>query len=116
MVGPGAGTPVFIDQNWFHGLVSGFGPVNAQFIEYGRFVKLLELSVAYTLDQEWVRNRLGLGSIDLRLSGRNLKTWTDYTGIDPETTLAGAESLVRGYDYFNNPQTRSVVFSIGLNR
>jgi hypothetical protein len=24
--------------------------------------------------------------------------------------------LIRGVDYFNNPQTRSIVLSVGLNR
>ena len=59
---------------------------------------------------------VGLSSIDVRISGRNLKTWTNYRGIDPEANLGGAAVLIQGVDYFNNPQTRSIVFSIGLNR
>ena len=59
---------------------------------------------------------VGLSSINLRIAGRNLHTWTKYTGIDPETNLAGAETLLHGVDYFNNPQTRSVVLTVGLNR
>jgi hypothetical protein len=53
--------------------------------------------------------------MNLTLSGRNLKTWTDYTGIDPESNLTG-QSVGRGLDYFNNPQTRSWVISVNLNR
>ena len=116
VVGPGANTPVVIDENWFEGLGSGFGPVSAQFIEPGGFVKLREIALAYTFDQAWVQHTLGLSSIDVRLSGRNLATWTDYTGIDPETNLSGALSAIQGIDYFNNPQTRSYVITIGLNR
>ena len=59
---------------------------------------------------------LGLSSIELRVAGRNLLTWTDYTGVDPETSLLGAATPVRGIDYFNNPQSRSFVFSFTLNR
>ncbi|HEU5184530.1 MAG TPA: SusC/RagA family TonB-linked outer membrane protein [Gemmatimonadaceae bacterium] len=114
VAGPGAGTAVLIDQDWFQGLGSGFGPVAAQFIEDASYVKLREISVAYTLDQAFLR-RFGMSSVDLRVAGRNLKTWTDYTGIDPETNLGGAEVALRGIDYFNNPQTRSFVFSVGLN-
>jgi hypothetical protein len=117
VVGPGAGTPVVIDEtSWYTDLGSGFGPVSAQFIEPGGYVKLREIAVAYTLDQAWVRRTLGLSSIDLRLSARNLHTWTDYTGIDPETNLSGALAAVQGIDYFNNPQTRSFVVTVGINR
>lgn len=114
VVGPGAGTAVLIDQDWFQGLGSGFGPVASQFIEDASYVKLREVSIAYTLDQPFIR-RLGMTSIALRIAGRNLKTWTDYTGVDPETNLGGAEVALRGIDYFNNPQTRSFVFTAGLN-
>jgi TonB-linked SusC/RagA family outer membrane protein len=113
VAGPGASTPVVLDQNWFQGL--GSLP-EAMYVEDGSYVKLREISVAYTLDQPWVRRATGLSSIDLRLAGRNLKTWTDYTGIDPETNLGGSEVQLRGVDYFNNPQTRSFILSVGLNR
>ena len=116
VAGPGAGQSVDIDQDWYQSNIgSGFTGPAAQFIEDGSYIKLREISVSYNLDQPFVRN-LGFSSIDLRLAGRNLKTWTDYTGIDPETNLGGAEVFVQGIDYFNNPQTRSYVFSIGLNR
>jgi len=116
VAGPGAGDPVVIDENWYAGNGGGFGPVASQFIEDASFVKLREISLGYTLDQPWVTRNLGFSSIDLRVAGRNLHTWTDYTGIDPESNLGGAAVLIQGIDYFNNPQTRSFVISVGLNR
>src|SRR5207248_1652782 len=116
VAGPGAGTPVVIDQGWYQGDGGGFGEVSAQFIEDASFAKLRELSLSYNWKTPFLNRSFGFESVDLRVAGRNLHTWTKYTGIDPETNLAGAEVLVRGIDYFNNPQTRSVVFSIGLNR
>lgn len=116
VAGPGAGTPVPIGENWYNGLGGGFGPVASQFIEDGSFVKLREIAVGYTFDQPWVNRYLGLTSLDVRLAGRNLKTWTDYTGIDPETNLGGAEVNLQGIDYFNNPVTRVWVLTFGLNR
>lgn len=115
VAGPGAGTPVLIDQAWFQGNGGGFGPVASQFVEPGGYTKLREVSVAYSLDQPWIK-QLGFSSVDLRLAGRNLYTWTKYRGIDPEANLAGAAVLIQGVDYFNNPQTRSFVISLGLNR
>ncbi len=117
VAGPGVGTPVVIDEEWYTSNVgSGFTGPASQFIEDGSYVKLREVSVAYNWSNNWLRDRLGFTDVDLRVSGRNLVTWTDYTGIDPETNLGGAEVAFQGADYFNNPQTRSVVFSIGLNR
>lgn len=113
--GPGAGKSVVLDQNWWLNLGGGFGPVGTQFVEDASFVKLREIGVSYSLDQPWIKN-WGFSSIDVRVAGRNLKTWTDYRGVDPEANLAGASSLIQGVDYFNNPQTRSFVLSLGLNR
>lgn len=116
VTGPGVGTPVVIDQDWFQGDGGAFGDQGAQFVEDGGFVKLREVSLAFTLDQPFVKRSLGLTSIDLRISGRNLRTWTNYRGIDPESNLAGASGFIQGFDWFNNPQTRSIVLSVGLNR
>lgn len=118
VAGPGAGTAVPISYlDWYAGNIgSGFTGPSAQFIEDGTYTKLREVSVAYTLDAPYVNRLLGFTSVDLRVAGRNLVTWTDYTGIDPETNLGGAEVFVQGIDYFNNPQTRTWVFSVGLNR
>ncbi|MBA2688268.1 MAG: TonB-dependent receptor, partial [Gemmatimonadaceae bacterium] len=116
VAGPGAGKTVTIGQSWYQGDGSGFGSVSRQFVEDAGYVKLREISLGYTIANPMVVRGLGFSSVELRLAGRNLKTWTDYTGVDPETNLGGAEVAIRGIEYFNNPQSKSVVFSIGLNR
>ncbi|HEU4642196.1 MAG TPA: SusC/RagA family TonB-linked outer membrane protein [Gemmatimonadaceae bacterium] len=127
VAGPGAGTPidfsaidtstgVTVAQGFFQDIGGGFGPVAAQFVEDGGYTKLREISVAYTFDQPWVRRALGLSSIGVRVAGRNLHTWTKYSGIDPETNLSGALGAIQDVDYFNNPQTRSFVLTFDLNR
>jgi outer membrane receptor protein involved in Fe transport len=118
-VGPGAGTAVPIGENWYHasGLAAcPFTGYDEPCVEDGGFVKLRELSFAYTFDQPWVARALGMTSLDLRVAGRNLMTWTKYTGFDPETSLGGASARIGGQDYFNLPLTRSFVLTIGLNR
>jgi TonB-linked SusC/RagA family outer membrane protein len=115
VTGPGAGLPVIIDQNWFENDGGAFGGNAIDFIEDGGFTKLREVSLGYTFVQPWVSRSLGLSSIDLRVAGRNLVTWTHYSGLDPETQLGGA-TLVGGFDWFNNPQARSFVVTVGLNR
>ena len=98
------------------GLGGSASSVQSQFVEDGSFVKWRELSVAYTLDNAFVRNRLGFSSASIRIAGRNLNTWTKYKGLDPETNLGGAEFLTQGIDFFQNPQTRSFVVAFTLNR
>jgi hypothetical protein len=112
--GPGAGREVEWGGAWLRGLGGGFNGPASQFVEDAGFVKLREVTVAYTFEQPWVR-RLGTTSVNVALSGRNLHTWTDYTGIDPESNVLG-QNVGRGLDFFNNPQTRSWVLSVNLNR
>ena len=117
VAGPGAGTAVPINwMTWYwDGIGSGFTGPSSQFIEKAGFVKLRDISVAYTIQgRDWL-NRMGFTSLDVQVSGRNLKTWTDYTGIDPESNLNG-QTLGRGLEYFNNPQTRSFAINFTLAR
>jgi TonB-linked SusC/RagA family outer membrane protein len=116
VAGPGVGTSAVLDENWFYNYYSTFTFLGQPFYESGSFVKLREVSVGYTFTGGFVSRSLGLSSMDLRVSGRNLAVWTNYTGADPETNLAGADTGARGIDWFNNPQTRSFVFSVTLNR
>ena len=117
-VGPGVGIAPMQSlsdwEGWFSTLGGLPGP-QAQFIEDGSFVKLRELSLTYTLTWPAPLGR-AFSSADVRIAGRNLHTWTRYQGFDPEANLAGAESLTQGIDFFNNPQTRSFVLSLSLNR
>jgi hypothetical protein len=112
VAGPGAGKEVVIGQSWFQGLGSGFNVV-APFIEDAGYVKLREIAVSYNFRGSIVK-WFGLSDVDVRVSGRNLKTWTDYTGIDPETNLTGTTGG-RGLEYFNNPYFRSYAVSLRLN-
>jgi TonB-linked SusC/RagA family outer membrane protein len=114
VVGPGAGMAVPISETWLtvNGAVGGPGTNR---IEDGTNTRLREVSIGYSFKGDWVRRMGGLNQIDAKISGRNLKLWTDYTGFDPETNLAGAEAANRGIDWFNNPLTRAWVVSLTLH-
>lgn len=118
--GPGKGRAVPIGENYYADGVGGgggiFTGVSGPLIEDGSWTRLREVSVAYSFGGAWLRRTFNLSSADLRLAGRNLLLSTKYSGIDPETNLNGSTSLDRGTDYFNNPQTRSFVISVSLNR
>ena len=120
VVGPGAGLSIPIGENWYRNsgvAACPFTGYDEVCIEDASYVKLREISVGYTFDGPWLGRTLGFTSVDLRVAGRNLKTWTDYTGLDPEAGGVGGNiNRFNGYDYFNLPLTRSFVFSLGLNR
>ncbi|MEP7065286.1 MAG: SusC/RagA family TonB-linked outer membrane protein [Gemmatimonadota bacterium] len=116
VVGPGAGTAVPIGVNWYSEGPLFFAGNNEAFQEDGSYAKLREISIGYSFDNRFVKDRLGLTSVDVRLAGRNLKTWSNYTGYDPETNLGGATGHSLGLDYFNQPQARSFIITLGLNR
>jgi TonB-linked SusC/RagA family outer membrane protein len=116
VVGPGAGLAVPIGVNFWAEGPTFFATNTEMFNEDGSYAKLREVSVGYSFDSPFVKNRLGLSSVDVRVAGRNLFTSTNYTGYDPETNLGGATGHSLGLDYFNQPQARSFVITLGLNR
>ena len=103
-------------QDWFLADGGGFGTVGAQFVEDGSFTKLREISLTYSFNNPVLKNTTGFSNLDIRVAGRNLHTWTKYSGFDPEVNLGGAEFLTQGLDYFINPPTKSFVLSFSLSR
>ncbi len=120
VVGPGAGTAVVIGEGWFSGGTLGGGqgatggPIS-QRLEDATNTRLREVSIGYSFREGFVSRIAGSRQLDVKLSGRNLKLWTDYSGFDPETNLGGAGNANRGIDWFNAPLARAVVFSIALH-
>ncbi len=110
----GAG-PVLKDESWYTSLGGGLGgsAINEFAISDGSWTRLREISLAYTLNNAFVK-RMKLNSIVLGVTGRNLKLWTDVKGIDPEINQSGVDNGF-GIDYFTNPSTRSWLFSLKVN-
>ena len=108
------GGPVLLDQSWYQSLGGGFGPVAEQFVKSASWVKWRELTLSYHLKLS-NKNVLGFESVTFSTTGRNLWLWTEAKdlGQDPETNLTGA-SNGRGLQYFNNPNSKSLIFSVNL--
>lgn len=52
------------------------------------YIKLRNVQLSYTLPKQWL-SRLKVNSLTVFVSGQNLKTWTNFYGIDPENSLSG---------------------------
>ncbi len=85
-----------------------------EYIEDGSYVKLRELSVTYTLDQDFIKN-LGLRNLQVTLTGRNLFSFDHYQGYDPEVNVTAQSTLVRGFDFATIPIPRSFYLSLTFN-
>lgn len=92
----------------------GFVNLTELTIEDGSWLRLRDVTLSYDLPSSLLDNTFFRG-INIGLTARNLFLFTDYTGIDPETNLTGDSSNVIGYDYFNNPNTRSYGVSVNLS-
>ena len=79
-----------------------------RFVEDGSFVKLRELSVSYNARPE----ALGISNLRLSLVGRNLLSFDNYSGWDPETNAAGQSNTTRGFDFNEVPIPRTYSFQL----
>ena len=89
-------------------------------IEDASFVRLRELSVSYSVDRT-LAARLGLNSMIIAVSGKNLWMSTNYSGIDPETNAisgnrGGLNGFLQSIDAFGVPIPRvwNLSIKVGL--
>lgn len=82
------------------------------FVENNGFVKLREVSVRYRFGGRVLGAIRSLGARDASISliGRNLLTFTDYKGYDPE--VGGTVVRLDSFDY---PRYRTITSSITIN-
>ncbi|MEM6395134.1 MAG: TonB-dependent receptor [Bacteroidota bacterium] len=77
------------------------------FVEDGTFVRLKNIQLGYNFDIPWA------SQFRLYVSGQNLLTFTDYTGLDPEVSAGGGIINGLGIDFGRYPLARTVL--VGLN-
>ena len=72
-------------------------------VDDGSFTKLREISLSYNFRNPFK----GVGNVNLGVIGRNLVSWDNYNGYDPETNAGGNNDVLRGVDFGNVPIPRS---------
>jgi TonB-dependent starch-binding outer membrane protein SusC len=86
---------------------------DAGYVEDASFVKLRELSLTLLAPNDWA-HRVGASNLSLTLAGRNLATWTDYTGFDPELNWNGTSNFSTA-DFLTQPPVRYFTARVSLN-
>ena len=84
--------------------VANIKGTQAGYMEQADFIKLRELSLTYDAPARWA-TRIGASSVSLTIAGRNLATWTRYTGLDPELNEAGQNNFTTA-DFLTQPPVR----------
>lgn len=86
------------------------GVYSSRTIEDGSFLRLKTLQLSYKLPRNWIR-KLHIASCEIFVSGQNLFTWTDYSGLDPEVSTRYT-ALTPGFDY--SAYARNRIFTGGI--
>ncbi|MDR0756477.1 MAG: TonB-dependent receptor [Tannerella sp.] len=79
-------------------------PISSGIYESRSFVRLQDVSLSYNVDSNRLKKWSGIGALQIYLSGRNLYTWTQWSGWDPETISVGDD----------NPLSRNFILGFKL--
>ena len=81
---------------------------SSYYVEKGSFLRLDNATLAYNFN---IHNFWGINRLRMYVSGQNLFVVTNYTGLDPETSMEGLNPGIEASDYY--PKART--FSLGVN-
>ena len=81
-----------------------FHDTYAGWFEDADFFKLRELSLSFMVPDAWT-HYIRASNLTLTVAGRNLATWTDYKGLDPEVAWSGQANFRSG-DFATLPPNR----------
>jgi TonB-dependent SusC/RagA subfamily outer membrane receptor len=101
--------PVYLAEHV--GTASALGTVD-QFYQDGGFTKLREVSATYTLPDHLLR---GFTRASITLAGRDLHTWTNYAGLDPEVNTNNVATSAATGDQGLTPPLSRFVATINLS-
>jgi hypothetical protein len=89
-----------------NGSATGFGATPFGYIEDADFIKWRELSVRVGIPERLAARVPSLKGASITFAGRNLRTWTDYTGLDPELNETGGSNFTQG-EFNTQPPIRT---------
>ena len=107
-LGNNASAPIFESAS----NLSTNGASNSWYVEDGDFLRLQSLSLSYDITGP-ILDRLDINKFSIGVSGNNLLTITNYSGLDP--MIGGADTNF-GIDVGNYPVTPSYLLSVKINK
>ena len=92
--------------------ISTFMGTRGAYVEDASFWKWRELAITFNMPPRAAR-AFRAGAASFTIAGRNLKTWTAYTGIDPEVNTSSAANFATG-EFLTQPPVRYWVGRLSL--
>lgn len=89
-----------------------YSSVDENFVEDGSFVKLREITLAYSLPQSLMA-RTPLQSVTFSATGRNVWIRSDFSYGDPEGSLLG-NTNAQGFYHAVTPATKGITFGVNV--
>ncbi|HCL06259.1 MAG TPA: SusC/RagA family TonB-linked outer membrane protein, partial [Chitinophagaceae bacterium] len=89
------------------GYINGIYAIEEWRVDNGSYTKLRELSLSYNFGKI-----KGFSDLSISFSGRNLISWDNYKGYDPEVNAGGQSTILRGIDFGAVPIPRTFSFGI----
>jgi len=83
-------------------------------LEDGSYVRLRSVTLAWKVPARFT-SRVSLDGARLYVTGTNLKTWTKYSGFDPDVSAQSVSNLNRGIDIGAYPLARTFTTGISFN-
>ncbi|MDO4195782.1 MAG: TonB-dependent receptor [Prevotellaceae bacterium] len=84
------------------------------FIESGSYMRIKDVTLSYTFPKELIK-KFYCSDLTVFASAKNLFTFTNYTGYDPEVSRFANNNLSMGADYGTYPMCRSYEFGLKVN-
>lgn len=85
------------------------------FVEKANFGKWREASITLQAPRGLVARAPQLRGLTLTVAGRNLATWSDYTGLDPETVEGGGNVNFSQSEFNTQPPVRYLMVRLNYN-
>lgn len=92
--------------------------ISDRFVEDGSYIKIKAAALGYNFKKPFK----GVSKLNVYVTGQNIYTLTNYSGMDPEVNAfspnkgdTGARNSVFGIDYGTYPQVRTIILGIKAN-
>ncbi len=94
-----------------------YGAESAHYVTDTNWLRLRSVSLSYSFPKKVLTKTRYIKGLSANITGTNLLLWTNYKGMDPETSAAGSGvsgSSSVGIDYCGVPATAGMTFGVNV--
>ncbi len=89
--------------------------VSTRYIEDGSYFRIKNIQVGYTLPHQ-ISTKIDIAKLRVYISGQNLLTFTNYSGMDPEFSVnEESDNLMKGIDRGYYPHSKTYLIGLQID-